>query len=176
MTVDDALLRSHWQFMKNATANDLYAGLSALAMQLNHHFGSLASGEKSIEQFQSLYSTVVPNSKRESAGVKTIKEEQFEFKPDLLFDKKEEDFATRMVEGEKIFLQFAAAYKPTICSTKGVLGILLRGTVNTEELPVIIASHLLKSNLSEAGYWYLFAMMLGCLIDKQTVEKFCEES
>jgi hypothetical protein len=176
MAVDHALLKSHWQLMKSATANDLYAGLAFLAMELNDHFYSLVSGDTSIEQFQSLYNTAVPNSQIGRTSANKAKEDRFEFNPELLSDKKSEAYVTRIEEGKNIFLLLAAAYKPTICSTKGVLGILLRGTVNTDELPVIIAIHILNNNLSEAHHWYSFAMVLACLIDEQTVENFCQEN
>jgi|GEM_PF-6062099 len=162
MAVDHTALKSHWQFLQNRTANDLFAAFSVVTKQLNHKLAKQKTQADQFKQFQAIAGSVIEEGN--PASEKSLKEAFSEVSS-----------PNQVEQGKKLFAAFSKAYQPTICSTRGVMGALLKGTVNTDELPVLIATHLLVHHFAEDPLWNDFVSIFAVLLNNVGVEEFCSQ-
>jgi hypothetical protein len=162
MAVDHTTLKSHWQFLKSRTANDLFAAFYQVTSQLNH---TLSLQKKQSEESKNFLAITASTVHKNGKHRETVFED--------LFNKEPSNEHIQL--GKKLFDQFAEAYRPTICSTRGVMGALLKGTVHTDELPVLIATHLLVNHFSEDASWNEFALLFAMLLHSIGIEEFCSQ-
>lgn len=162
MAVDHTALKSHWQFLQNRTANDLFAAFYIVTKQLTQKLEEQKAKATAAENFLAISNPII--AKGSPVPHKSWKEVI------------ESDSKPNEVQlGKKLFDAFSKAYQSTICSTRGVMGALLKGTVNTNELPVLIATHLLVNHFSEDAAWNDFVSVFAVLLNNLGVEEFCSQ-
>ena len=160
MAVDHVALKSHWQFLQNRTANDLLAAFYVVTKQQNHKLAKQKTQADQFKQFLALSGPVIEEGN-------PVPEKRLE---EVLGGASSPN---HVEQGKKLFSAFSKAYQPTICSTRGVMGALLKGTVNSDELTVLIATHLLVHHFAEDPLWYDFVSIFAVLLNNVGVEEFC---